>query len=299
MRKPSGYWTYEKCKEVALKCKTKSEFLKKYKGAYLKTIKNKWMDDFSKHMIPLGNKYRRMIYCYLFSDNCVYIGLTHDIKRRHRYHLNNEKSKVYQHILESNRLPNMHYLTNNFIDVNEAQLLEKYWINEYRKNGWNVLNTTIGGELGGSKIYWTKEMCEKEALKYDNRNDFAKNSVSAYISARKNQCLNDVCKHMKTQKKPSGYWSYKKCKEAASKCKTRFEFSRKYSRAYNLSVKNDWLKDFDMKKAYHTYTIWNYDVCKNLASNCVRRSDFYKKHSGAYNASIRNKWINDFFPNTK
>lgn len=50
--KPTGgiggntlYWNKERCIEVAKKCKTRSEFEKKYRGAYSSSLKNDWHDE--------------------------------------------------------------------------------------------------------------------------------------------------------------------------------------------------------------------------------------------------------------
>jgi superfamily II DNA or RNA helicase len=47
---PNGYWTLERCKESALKYKTKSEWSKNESGAYAAVLKNKWLDECCKHM---------------------------------------------------------------------------------------------------------------------------------------------------------------------------------------------------------------------------------------------------------
>lgn len=45
--------------------------------------------------------------------------------------------------------------------------------------------------------YWSKEKCREEALKYNNRTDYSKNSKGAYKSSRKNNWLDEICLHMK------------------------------------------------------------------------------------------------------
>jgi hypothetical protein len=40
------YWTYDKCLVVAKKCKTRTEFARKYCGAYNNARKNKWLNEF-------------------------------------------------------------------------------------------------------------------------------------------------------------------------------------------------------------------------------------------------------------
>jgi hypothetical protein len=45
-----GYWTKEKCSEVALMFTTKKTFQKEYKTAYKKSMENKWLKDICSHM---------------------------------------------------------------------------------------------------------------------------------------------------------------------------------------------------------------------------------------------------------
>lgn len=47
------------------------------------------------------------------------------------------------------------------------------------------------------EIYWTKERCVNEALKYDSRAVFKKKSGGAYNASIKNGWLDSVCSHMK------------------------------------------------------------------------------------------------------
>ena len=44
--------------------------------------------------------------------------------------------------------------------------------------------------------YWTKEKCQEEALKYESRSEFYKNSISAYKSSNNNKWLDEICSHM-------------------------------------------------------------------------------------------------------
>lgn len=45
-QRPSGYWTCEKCKEVALKCHSKKEFKETNGSAYNVAVKNKWINSY-------------------------------------------------------------------------------------------------------------------------------------------------------------------------------------------------------------------------------------------------------------
>lgn len=49
--------------------------------------------------------------------------------------------------------------------------------------------------------YWTKEKCKEDALKYNIRENFKKGYVSAYNAALRNKWLDEICLHMKSNKK--------------------------------------------------------------------------------------------------
>lgn len=49
-KKPNGYWTKERCLEEALKYKTKKEFNKLSKSAYIKSWKEGWIKEICSHM---------------------------------------------------------------------------------------------------------------------------------------------------------------------------------------------------------------------------------------------------------
>ena len=56
MKKPYKYWTYESCKEEALKYLTKKEFNKHSPSAYVISTKNKWIKEICIHMNPLSHE---------------------------------------------------------------------------------------------------------------------------------------------------------------------------------------------------------------------------------------------------
>jgi hypothetical protein len=53
-KKPHNYWTLERCKEDALKYKSKKEWQKNSGGVYKKAREKKWLHECCKHMI--GNR---------------------------------------------------------------------------------------------------------------------------------------------------------------------------------------------------------------------------------------------------
>lgn len=241
MKKPMYYWSYEKCKEEALKYDTKRDFRNQSNSAYQTAKRKKFLNEICNHMIPLGNYNKKIVYSYEFTDNYVYVGLTYNIIKRNLEHLNDIKSPVYKHIIKTNLIPTKKILTSDFIDILMAKTYENYWIDTYRSKGWILLNKAKGGALGGNKIYWTYEKCYNEALKYKTRYEFEKKSGSAYNSALKNNWLILITTHMIKTQKPTGYWSVDRCRIEALKYKTRFEFQKNSISAYSAAYKKKWL----------------------------------------------------------
>ena len=91
---------------------------------------------------------------------------------------------------------------------------------------------------------WTKETCEAEARKYKTIKDFRKLSASAYGIALTNKWINDYV-WLKRSYVERGHWQvYENVFNEALKYKTRTEFARGNSSAYNSSKENNWLDKF-------------------------------------------------------
>ncbi|MFB9862468.1 hypothetical protein [Rufibacter immobilis] len=94
-------------------------------------------------------------------------------------------------------------------------------------------------------------------------------------------------------------WNYETCKEAAALCETRFEFSKKHSRAYVVSLERGWINEFFPNSPSRNYKpdgYWNYETCKEAAGSCSGRGDFKSKCNRAYRLSREKGWLDDFYP---
>ena len=87
LAKPKGYWTKEQCYDEAKKYNSRADFNRNCRMGYEVARKNGWLDDYTwfKNDIPKDNIY--VVYYYKDEGtNTVYVGLTKDIKQRHRQH---------------------------------------------------------------------------------------------------------------------------------------------------------------------------------------------------------------------
>jgi predicted GIY-YIG superfamily endonuclease len=152
IKKPNNYWTKNLVHSEALKYSSKLDFIKNSKSAYIAASKNNWIDEVCGHMESCGNVLSRCVYVYEFPDNFVYVGLTCNEKRRQIEHLQKLKSPVYLHIIKTNCQPKYKLISNNYIDVIQAQQLEKQTYEIYKNNGWFLLNSNRTGGIGSQKL---------------------------------------------------------------------------------------------------------------------------------------------------
>jgi hypothetical protein len=243
--KPKKYWTLEKCKLDALKYNTKKEWYTNSASSYSIAHSHKWITECTKHMIPLGNKIKRLIYAFEFPDNSVYIGLTsnpEERKREHLYPSKIKKTSVYKYIKETKLYPNFILLT-DFLDAFLASRKEGEYLEEYRRLNWKILNRKKTGVLGGCDKKWTKEKCIEVAKLCCSRKEFHIKYGGAYNSALKNNWLNEICGHMSNLIKPRGYWTKDICFNNAKFYSKLIDWRTKSPKAYNQAAKNKWLEE--------------------------------------------------------
>jgi len=292
IKKPKDYWTKERCQGEALKFKTKSEFFKGSVSAYSKSWQQGWIDEICQHMKYLGNKFKRCVYVYEFSDGFAYVGLTFNIDYRNQQH--KKRGPVFQHLKLTQSFVNIKQLT-DYIDIEVAKNKESEYLSHYIDNGWILLNSAKAGACGGGERKWTKEKCRNEAMKYDNVGDYKRNSLS-YRAAVRNKWLNEVCHHMNRTKKNSNYWTKEKCIEVSKNFSKRKEFIASYRSAYTACLKNGWVDEVCAhmrKKEIKPSGYWTKERCKEESIKYESRSEFQKKSTSAYQISIRKKWLDE------
>jgi len=96
--------------------------------------------------------------------------------------------------------------------------------------------------------------------------------------------------------KPFGHWAIKEnCLQESLKYKTRGEFQKESSSAYNSSLRNGWLDDLcsHMVEIIKPKGYWTKKNCKKEALKYTTRGEFQKGSLGAYFSSCKNGWLDD------
>ena len=284
------HWSYDKCKETVLTCKTIKELRTKYISCYNRILKSRWIELLN-FLERNGNKYKRMIYVYIFSDNHCYVGLTfneNDRKNRHE-----REGSVFDHIQKTNLIPEYIKLT-DYVDSNEAIKLEKFYIKKYESAKFIMLNVSNGGALGGNSRKWFKENTYEESLLYKTVGDFQKGNSGAYKAAVRNGWIDEFYPDRKIIKKFIEY-NYEEAKKEASLYKNISSFEKNSRSAYTSSKNNGWLEEFfPNKPIIHT---WDYDSIKKVIedNNYKFKSELRKNYVGAYDKALKLGIIHEFF----
>lgn len=251
-------WSYDLAKIEALKYNNRTEFYKNNNACYTYCTRRKILDDVCSHMVQLGNHNLRFIYVFEFNNDkekSVYVGLSYNPKIRYNSHISEEKSPVYKHIKKTNDNFIFKIITEKAINCVDAQILEHETIQEYKNNGWNILNKGKTGKgsssLGGIPKKWTKDMIIYEASNYKTKTDFRKKCNSAYYAAHKNGWLDEICSHMIETRKPNGYWNDKNnCYNESLNYPNKSQFQINCKSGYESSRKNGWLDEFYPKNKH-------------------------------------------------
>ena len=256
----AGYnaWTKDRVFEESMKYTSRSEFHNNSRYAYTKALYNGWLDDMS-WLEPAVRPYTDScyyIYCYIYNNDTVYVGLTDDPKRRHYEH-SSEKynarrmSPVYRFFSSLNvNVPDPVYIERG-IGQNDALILEDYYISYFRSKNYNVLNKAKtglhSGSLGSVTRVWSKKMVFEESLKYTSRSEFKKGCGPAYQKAYNKKWLDDM-PWLSFKIRPKNYWTKERVLEESRMYRNITELKRSVYGAYSAAMKNGWLDD--VRKIY-------------------------------------------------
>lgn len=128
-----------------------------------------------------------------------------------------------------------------YITRNGFQINNRVAYNISRKNGWldDICSHMVLQHKQNN--YWTKEVCQEEALKYSSRSELKRNNASMYAIALQKGWLDEICSHMVHLNE---IWDFDKCKIEALKYTSRREFQYGEKRsAYNHARVNGFLDE--------------------------------------------------------
>lgn len=245
--KKRGYWTREECIKVVAKYKTKKDLYTNDGSAYVTITRNNWFDIMEHLEVSENNIFERLIYSYEFDDNHCYVGLTYNIDNRNKQHLYDDNSQVSKHMNKTGLIPKLTIKVDK-TNIYQAIKLEEFVLNEYKKNGWFILNKAKTGSTGGFSKF-NLQKCVENLVKCDNLKAFRiyYKYEYDYVVKHKLYYNNDIIRELidkKRLRKISEFSDKEKCKEESLKYKNKTQFQKYSKTAYNIAWRNKWLNEF-------------------------------------------------------
>jgi len=294
---PIVRYTKKDCQRAARKFKSRTEFQKGVPSIYVYAQRHGLLNEICQHMPRRGSHYSRIIYVFEFKDHYAYVGLTYDIERRKKEHLKDSLSPVFQHIQETKQKYKFKLLT-DWLTKDDAAIRENELIEEYRSNGWNMLNRMPGGGLGSGPILYTKDVCASEAKKYEYKKDFKEANESMYVVAHRNGWLKEICAHMKKYPSSRLKWTDEKLKVVVIECKTKHILEDRYPGAYSYILKHHLVDKYFGYIGRGGTKTWDDFSLKEAVYECKTRTGLLKKYPGAYSHLHKTGRLDEFFPIT-
>lgn len=295
---PPRIWTKELCRERAVDYNSRSEFSKGSPRAYIVARSKGWLDDICSHMVPKGNRFKRKIYVFTFSDGYAYVGLAQDPADRYRSHVSgNARSSVYEHIKETDATYEFSILT-DWLHKDIAGKVEEEYRQKYVDDGWKMLNKVKCGALGGDTKIYTDEKIRQERDKYEYVDDFRKGSPHCYQYILSHKLWEEYCGEMKFRRASHGYWTLERAIKVAKEVKYRSELRVRYHQAYCLLNKTGLLDVYFPEKKKHPKRekIWTLEKSLTVVPLCSSRYQLRKEHSGAYITLQDAGLLDKYFP---
>jgi hypothetical protein len=296
-------WTFERCLEIALKYKTKADWVKHNSRSYNASRKHGWLAECTTHMTQL----QKPSGFWKKKENCIKEALKYN--NRQEWTKNNVTSYINAkkkgwleectaHMFESRKLPN--YWTKEkcieealkYKTISEWQKLSTSSYNATKKNNWMDECTKHMVKKLNRKKDWDFESCKKDALEYQTKKAWIINSNSAYSWAIRNKVYDECTQHMVSLQKPSGYWTFERCLEEALKYKTKIDWIKHNSSSYNASRKHGWVEVCIAHMGYENFTPTIEECLEDSKKYCGVR-DWIKHNRKMYNFAKKNKLLEE------
>lgn len=292
-RKEKGYWWQEEnlVKEGS-KYDCRSDFQRAAPRACEVATFLGIYEDICSHMDRKGNASNKLIYAFEFPDKHAYVGLTFSVENRQKHRKQDLSDPVNLHTEKTGLIPELRVLT-PLMPVAEAALQEKRWLEQYKNEGWKMLNKAAAGAVGGTILMHTKERCLAIAKSCQSRKEFYETHASAYGSALANGWLSECYRLIPSDRKLPGHWCKENILLAALTCKTRSEFERKFPSAHTAAVSLKIIPDVLSHIPYVKLpnNTWTFDRISAVAQGCDSPKQFLKEHRNAYQRARAQCWL--------
>ncbi len=305
-KKPSGYWTLEKCKNVSVGYENQADLMRDHHDAYSAIKEHGWQQEC---FAPMKGKKKPNGYWTL--ERCKVEAKKYnspaDMKRGNSKAYSAMKSHGWYEIccaeMKARRVPNNFWTEERIIEVMLTTKTRTEFQNDYpgaygaatsigiyerltkmmvSQGLWKEKNT-IRRKRTEPDQKWTDQMAMDCASHYNSLYEFRNKAPKAYHALLVRGLLEVGCKHMERRHVPKGYWSKERVMDKVNASESLKDFRKHFNAAYQAALVNGWLKDVIEVLGY-----WHRDStakhCKNSENQKCRHGN-YKKQNASTNQS--------------
>ena len=278
---PDGYWTLERCKEVARRYKTKVEWRIGDRASFSAANKQKWISECCGHMETGG--------LWFGPASIAETLLSHDISYESEYRFKADPEIARRpfdfYLPDYNLIIEFHgeqhligwgrrdsdaksiqgrdsfkrnwALVNgiNFLEIKQWEISSKEEIERLVLDALHEISAREGLDISlkkralsgaealkvRAKLKWTLNTCMDEAKKYSGIKEWQIASAGSYNAAFAKGWLEQCCVHMDRKLFPRNHWTLERCIEDARQYQTKTQWASARRSGYTVASKNGWL----------------------------------------------------------
>lgn len=298
-KKPRVTWTKEKCHEIALNYTSRNEFSIGNRSVYTISSRNKWLDDICSHMIRKTKPDGYWTYETCKEEATKYTtqkDFYNSCRTGYEYaRANKWLDDICNHMTPSgnryNRLIYAYIFSDKHVYIGLTYNAKVRFYEHTTKDKdspvyKHILSSGLQPEYKLLTDYIDIKEAQKEEAKYIKQ--YLSDGYTLLNKAKAGGLGNSI----------ASIWTKERCELEAQKYKSKFEFYKGCSGAYNTCTKNAWLNDVcsHMVAKHKPVGYWTYDKCKEAAIGCRNKQEYYEKFGGAFVSAKKNNWLSEFFP---
>lgn len=283
----------------ARKCKTRTEFEKTYPGAYKNAKVLGIYDQCCEHM-TYNDDHRisqnQTLYCYKFPNNKAYVGVTPNLKRRHREHMEDKSFRGLKIRELTKKYGDCLKVLEENLDPDTASKLERQTIADYRKNGWELINRDSGGKVGVCVSKHTEHSVLEKVRCCETLTEFRKKYPKEYKWWQRHMPRGSIASHTKSKWRPAEYWTEDVLRQIAEQYDRPIDMFRANQAAYYHCNKIGLMEKFFGHKGYKAPRKKNsvtYEVCAEAAKQCSSSAEMKRRYKVEYTKSCKKGWLVD------
>ena len=237
MKKCNNYWTKEKCNEISLKYKTRSEFRKNDASAYRTSIANNWLNNICSHMSFIYNSWN------------YYKCKNEALKYTNRSDFQKNSGSAYAYATKNKILNDIcsHMIKIGNLEHRCIYVFEFEDNHAYIGLTYNISAREFDHKRKGPVFKYIEETKSEYKLiqltDYIKKEDAQKIEESTILEYKNIGWILLNTKKESTLGGSTIYWTYEKCKDEASKYMHKNDFRKGSGGAFYSAIRKGWYEE--------------------------------------------------------